>query len=454
MKRLILMASALLLFAVSSVHAQKINKEAMLQKMEKSNADIADAKKAAKASTWMNRGKIYLEAAMEPTKNLFGNMDATMLKLACGEPKSTEKVTLLKKEYTAFVYDYFTAYLANNKILAWKETQQVQEGAVKVAIDAYNKAFALDPNSLEKVRAGLKQISDFCSQVGSIGIDIAEYITSANAYILAFEAQSSPAYEKADPMLLYYAGYLLTVNGATDPKSYVEGAACLNKALDLGYVDEEGNIYYYLFHCYYGQKDLKPEDTAWRTDYVGKAKQTLLTGIEKFPKNERILDGLIQLYASEEGIGNPADLVTMIDTAIERDPTNVDLWFGRGRIFFVLKNFDESIASFKKVVELKPELFEGSYYLGMFYIYKGDDLNSQMNSKAYTSTADSEADIKQVNAVYREAIPCLEKAHTLKPEDINSVEYLKQLCYRFRDEEGMQDKYISYDALFKQMKGE
>lgn len=40
-----------------------------------------------------------------------------------------------------------------------------------------------------------------------------------------------------DPALLYYAGYLLTVDGANNPKSFVKGAEYLTKAIDLGYVD-------------------------------------------------------------------------------------------------------------------------------------------------------------------------------------------------------------------------
>ena len=38
---------------------------------------------------------------------------------------------------------------------------------------------------------------------------------------------------------------------------------------------------------------------------------------------------------------------------------------------------------FKKVVELKPDLFEGNYYLGVFYTIKGDALNKEMNEKQY-----------------------------------------------------------------------
>ena len=92
----------------------------------------------------------------------------------------------------------------------------------------------------------------------------------------------------------------------------MQGGGYLSKALDMGYADEEGNIYYYLFHCYYGQK---AQDKA----FLEKAKQALLTGIEKFPKNDRIIDGLVQLYTSpEDNVGDPADLIGLIDKAILR----------------------------------------------------------------------------------------------------------------------------------------
>ena len=448
MKKVFLTVLAVALVAVTAVQAQKVNKSALVSKIEKSDADIADAKKGAKAATWINRGKAFYEAAIEPTKNLFVNMDAAMLKLAVGEPASTESVTLVNVPYEAWVYPWFTAYIKDGKIATWSQTQWVIEDAPAKAIEAYNKAYEMDPKTADKVKEGLKQISDFCSQVGNVGIDSGNYVEAADAYVTAFEAQSSPAYEKADPALLYYAGYLRTVDGAANPASFVIGADYLNKALELGYNDEEGNIYYYLFHCYYGQKDADKAN-------VLKAKDALVAGIKKFPKNERILDGLVQLYTNpEDSVGDPADLVALIDAAIESNPENVDLWFGRGRIFFALKQYDESIASFRKVVELKPDLFEGNYYLGVFYTIKADEMNKVMNEKQYSSQAAYDADLKAANAVYMEAIPWFEKAHELKADDFNTLDMLKQLCFRLRDEPGIQEKYDKYFPLWKAAKGE
>ena len=57
MKKTFLTAFAALLVAIPAVQAQKVNKSGLLTKIEKSDADIADAKKNAKASTWINRGR-------------------------------------------------------------------------------------------------------------------------------------------------------------------------------------------------------------------------------------------------------------------------------------------------------------------------------------------------------------------------------------------------------------
>ena len=244
----------------------------------------------------------------------------------------------------------------------------------------------------------------------------------------------------------YYAGYLLTVDGANHPESFARGAQALNDALAAGYTDEAGDVYYYLFHSYYGQKD---KDAA----FLIKAKDALLAGIEKFPKNEKILDGLMQLYTSEEGVGDPADLVGMIDKSLESDPDNVDLWFGRGRVFYKLKNYDETINSFKKVVELKPDLYEGNYYLGLFYTVKADAMNTEMGQKNYRSQSEYDADLKEVNVVYMAALPYFEKAHQLKPDDVDTVDYIKSISFRLRDEPGMMDKYNEYNELLKKMKG-
>lgn len=445
------MVAAALVLAAPAAEAQKVNKEALLAKIAKSDADVANAKKGAKASTWINRGKAYYEAAAEPTKSLFANMEAQMMRLTVGEPVSKEQETLGEegntKTYEVWVYPYFRAYVLDGKIAAWKLTQRVADGLVETAIESYAKAYELDPKSADRVKAGLKQISDFCSQEGNVNLELGDFKAAADAFGLAYAAQAVPAYGGADPELLYYAGYLETVNGSKDPASFAKGAEYLEKAIEEGYEGEEGLSYYYLFYCYYGQKDADPAN-------LQKAKQTLLTGLDKYPKSQRILDGLMSLYTSEEGLGDPADLISRFDAAIAEDPDNVDMWFGLGRIYAALKNNDECIVAFKKVVELAPDVFDGYFWTGYFYVEKGNAMNEELNNKPWTGKAAYDEEQKVINAVYAEAIPWFEKALEIKPNDLNTVDYLKSISFRLRDEEGMMEKYNKYNELLQQIQAQ
>ena len=445
------MVAAALVLAAPAAEAQKVNKEALLAKIAKSDADVANAKKGAKASTWINRGKAYYEAAAEPTKSLFANMEAQMMRLTVGEPVSKEQETLGEegntKTYEVWVYPYFRAYVLDGKIAAWKLTQRVADGLVETAIESYAKAYELVPKSADRVKAGLKQISDFCSQEGNVNLELGDFKAAADAFGLAYAAQAVPAYGGADPELLYYAGYLETVNGSKDPASFAKGAEYLEKAIEEGYEGEEGLSYYYLFYCYYGQKDADPAN-------LQKAKQTLLTGLDKYPKSQRILDGLMSLYTSEEGLGDPADLISRFDAAIAEDPDNVDMWFGLGRIYAALKNNDECIVAFKKVAELAPDVFDGYFWTGYFYVEKGNAMNEELNNKPWTGKAAYDEEQKVINAVYAEAIPWFEKALEIKPNDLNTVDYLKSISFRLRDEEGMMEKYNKYNELLQQIQAQ
>ena len=119
------MAAAAALLAIPAAEAQKVNKEATLSKLEKSDADIANPKKNAKAATWINRGRVYYDAAAEPTANLFAPMETTLLKLSVGDPTSTEEVTLNGSKAIAWNYPYFIAYERDGKIVAWKQLPPV-----------------------------------------------------------------------------------------------------------------------------------------------------------------------------------------------------------------------------------------------------------------------------------------------------------------------------------------
>ena len=440
MKKLIVMVAALAVLVAPAVTAQKINAPAVQAKLAKSDADIANEKKAVKAATWLTRAKLYGDAIMMPTKNIYRTLDVAMLDAQMGV-LPTEK-----KSENVYGYEWVNVHLKNNKVVGWEILKEIHPGAYDVVKEALAKAHAIDATTAAKINEQVASLVNYYSELGSGSVDIEKYKEAVDAYIKAANLQEIIG--TADPKLYFYAGQLAAFLGAQDIQYFINGEKYLLKAQELGYKDESGNLYYFLFHCYYGQRVNDREN-------VVKAKNTLLEGINKYPRNERILDGLMQLYTSEDGIGDPAELVELIDKALAENPKNADLWFGRGRVFFKLKNYDECIASFEKINELKPDDYDTNFYLGYFNIAKGDEANQAFNARleSINSQEEYQKGLKEVSAVYMRAVPYLEKAHELNPENKDCVEYLKQLCFRLRDEEGMMDKYNKYNAIYKQQQG-
>ena len=441
MKRIITLVAAMATLAVPAATAQKISSDAHKAKLEKSNADIANPKKAAKSATWYNRGKICVDAIVAPTKDIFSGLDANMLQISLG----TAPIEVKDDVHS---FEWVDVHTKGGKVVAWAIKKQVLDNAYEIAKEAFLKAYELDPASAPKIKSALDILVNHYSELGSVSLDITEYKTAIDVYMKAVGLQENPAIGKVDPRYYFFAGQLAAFLGAQDAQYFVDGEKYLNKANELGYSDDQGNLYYFLFHCYYGQRAANKEN-------IVKAKNALLEGIEKYPRNERIMEGLIQLYTSEENVGDPADLVERIDKMLAEKQDNADLWFARGQVFFKLKNFDECIKSFLKINDLKPNDYDTNFYIGYFYMAKGDEVNRTFNARldSINSQEEYQAGLKEVNAAYMKSLPWLEKAMELKPESVDCAEYLKVLCFRLRNEEGMMDKYNKYNAIFKKLKG-
>ena len=453
MKKFLFIAAALLMFAVPAANAQKVNTASELKKLEKVDVAAADAKKNVKAATWVARGKAYTDAYILPTKELGRGVPVQVLQMNVGQPQNMVEGELMGQPMVVLVYEYVDVYVspATYMIEGWNQKKSIKENLAETAIASLAKAYELDAKSESKIAPIAMTLANALSMQGDALNTVGRTEEAAKCFALAYDAQSIVPSTKADGNNLYNAGMLMTIyatslTGDAALAAYKAAEEIFTKALATGYADESGNIYYYLFHCYYGQKE------ADREFYLVKAKETLLNGIKLFPKNNTILDGLMQFYTAEEGVGDPAELVTMIENSLKEDPTNYDLWFGRGRVFNALKQYDECIKSFEKCVELRPNDFEPNFYVAYFIIEKANSLVNTLNNTPNMSYQLYEEENAKINVVYAEAVPWLEKAHAINPTDVATIEYLNGICFRLRDEEGMAPKVEKYAKIYNDMK--
>lgn len=122
------------------------------------------------------------------------------------------------------------------------------------------------------------------------------------------------------------------------------------------------------------------------------------------------------------------------------DPSNYSLHFAEGIIYLNQNKYDEAIVDLTKSVELKPDLYDSQYGLGAAYINKASDMfvkaNDIMDVNKYNAA------IEEAMAVFAKALPYMEKANELKPDDLYAMRSLKELYYRLK----MTDKYNALKA--------
>lgn len=449
MKKFLFFAAALLMFAVPAANAQRVKTDVELAKLEKVDATTVDAKKGASAATWIKHAKAYVDAYILPTKELGQGIPVQVLQMNVGEPQGMVEGVLMGMPMFVLQYEYVDVYVdpASYMIQGWDQKKSIKENIPQIALASMAKAYELDPKSESKIAPIAMTLANALVQQGEALNGVGRTLDAAECFELAYRAQTVVPSVEENGLNLYNAGYLMTLYASTASgddaiAAFQKGAQLFEETLASGVVDEAGSIYYFLFHCYYGQRSA---DRA----YITKAKETLLTGIDKFPKNNNILDGLMQLYTAEEGVGDPAELVDRIETSLKDDPTNYDLWFGRGRVFNALKNYDECVNSFVKCAELRPEDFESNYFVGYFIIEKANALLDALNSR--TDVEDYDAEVKKVDEVFAQAIPWLEKAHNIDPAHRDTIVSLRQLFFRLREMEGMMEKYSHYRELENQL---
>ena len=444
------MAAALLMFAAPAANAQRVNTASELKKLEKADATLLDVKKNTKAATWNAHGKAYTDAYILPTKELVRDIPVQTLQMSVGDPLELFESEFAGQPALVARYEYVDVYVNQMYlIVGWKQTKEIKEGLAETAIESYKKAYEMDNKLASKISDNAMFLSNALAQQGEALNNVGLTKEAAEAFELAYLAQQVVPGTAANASLIYNAAVLntqlaSTLSGEEAVAYFAKAQGFFNKAIEGGYKDN-GSIYYYLYHTYYGQREVN------RDEMLAKAKEVLLEGIKLHPSNNLILEGLIGLYATEKGVGDPAELVEMLDKSLATTPDNYDLWYGRGIVFNSLENYDECIKSFEKCAELRPNEFESNYYVGYFIIEKANAALEALNSNPDISYEQYGEENAKINLIYGEAIPWLEKAHEYNPADESTITYLNSLCYRLRDVIGM-DKYNKYHELFMNMR--
>ncbi len=431
MKRLsVLLLAVAALLSNAAVAQVKIDEEGLKSKIAKSDADIANPKKNVKAATWLERGKVFVEAYTTPTNGMYPRLPETMAQTLFGKPSGNKTVKFGDQSYKELKYKAVTAYSQDGEIKFWISNVEITPEALPKAIEAYRKAYDLDKGTANKVKDGLTNVTNAYKQDADYYFSTRKYDQAAEVFRKVYELQIDAPISVIDTASIYNAGYLFAV-----ANKYQDGAECLKLAKQYGY-DNDGDIYYLLGHCYTGMDD------------KAAAKEALTEGVKKYPKNSKIVESLIAYYSTSGE--DPAQIIPLVQGAIDNDPSNPELWGGLGRIYDKLGDPDKAIDAFAKSAELTPKDFGANFNLGLLYIKKGDKMNEDLSKRQITNRKEYDDSLAAMLDVYAQSIAPLERALAAKPNDNTTVELLKNVCFRLRDAKPeYMEKYQKYNELLK-----
>ncbi|MDR1671075.1 MAG: tetratricopeptide repeat protein [Alistipes sp.] len=393
----------------------------------KSDAEIANVKKNTKAATWIKRGTTFLDVDGRPVNGIYASMPEAMLKVSFGEATpATENVN--GTSYSVYTYEHFKAYVRNGVVEFFIATTVVDPSALDKAYEAFAKAYEMDAKQAKKVGDGMGNIRLKSFENGGSLYSLGDYKSAAANFRRAYKASIHPSVASPDTLAIYYAGM-----SASYGSDYAASLEDLDKTLALGF-ESDGELYRYKFIDLYnlGRKE--------------ESLETLKTGLARFPVNENLIDLIMRSYAENEG--DPTSLIPMVQEAISKNPQNPSLYQGLARVYDKLGQSDNAIKAIKEAVKLAPEDFLSNYLEGWIIVKKGDSMNDELNRQTFTSNAQYQQALGAVMDVFRLALAPLERAYQLNSSELATVELLKNLTFRLRDDAGMAEKYEKYNNLF------
>lgn len=442
MKQTLLTIAAALMLCVP-IFAQEpvaVNPEALQKKIAKSDEEIANEKKATKASTWMKRGDLMLQVETAYTDQIFEQAPINLVMMKIGNPATQEMVTIGNKQYIKLGYGAYDVYVdaTGQVVQGWNVNTPIYSEAIDKAVEAYLKSYELNPKLEKKVKANFANISNILRKNANSKFFMQDYAGATDYYQRAYEVSIIPeAGLPVDSASIFNAGYLAHFAG-----DYERSIENLKIAESIGYY-ADGSLYNVLYNSYRGAYLDNKEKMA-------EAKTFLESALLKFPGNSDLISCMTDLYLV---LGeSPEPMIDLLKNALAADPSNPQLQVGLGAVYAELKMYDDAIAMFDCAIAGDPTNI--NLYLNKAYTYtrKGDALGKEANDMAWNDENRGGV-LAAAMAAYAASIEPFEKAHELNPSDINTVEFLKSICFQVRNEKPeYMEKYEKYNALFKSMR--
>ncbi|MBS3807162.1 MAG: tetratricopeptide repeat protein [Bacteroidales bacterium] len=368
--------------------------------------------------------KLYVNRAMTWAEN--GERLDTALK-SVEHATELEETKNWPKTYYAKGYVYQKIYESEKN-----EFKDLTDKPLFEAFENYQKAYDMDEEDKYKgsIDAAMFKLHTYFIKEGVNSFQNSNYEDAFKNFKYSLQVSEMPIFEnRVDTAIMFNAGI-----AAQNMKNWEDAAKYYKQAAEYGY--GEARTYILLKNAYFQAGD------------TTKAVEALKEGFNKYPGNENMIASLINHYLLNTD--HPEKALDFIQEAKNQHPENAQYYSAEAQIYDKLDQNEKAKESYKAAIERDPDLFMALYNLGVLYFNEGVDIVSKANQTKDDAEYKKLRD--QANEKFKQAIPYMERALEVKPDETNVLNTLKTLYYRLRTEDPKYlEKYKEVNAKLKQL---
>lgn len=304
--------------------------------------------------------------------------------------------------------------LYQSRSAADEELKKKHPKCLETGVESYLKAKGMDTkripvNELDKnLRIGGQQLVN----EGIAYYNDKDYPSAMVAFELASKAADVLGF--TDTLAMYNAA--LAAEKSSEPEKAMN---YYQRCIDVNYGGAK--VYYFLANLHLDQGN-----TAKFTEVID-------AGRVKYPDDQSLITAQINIYLKAD---DSAKALEALNAAIANDPSNASLYFARGTINEKEGKVDAAITDYNKAVEIKPDYFDAWYNMGALYFNNGVDKINAANELPTSEQKKYDQLRNEAMEDFKTALPYLEKAEKINPEDENTLVSLKELYLRTNNTDG------------------
>ncbi|MGM0567018.1 MAG: tetratricopeptide repeat protein [Bacteroidota bacterium] len=306
-----------------------------------------------------------------------------------------------------------------------EEFKDLVDNPLKTAYDSYKKSLELDEKEkfVDDVNERMQFVSEQYFNKGVNTYKEKKYETASESFERAAEI-AQEYMQMTDTTALYYTG-----NSADLAGNKERALKYYKKAKELNF--DNASLYTSMTRLHTALGD------------TAKALEVVKEGKKRYDDNFEILIAETNIYLAQ---GDAEKALENLKVAVEKDTTNPEIWFAVGTNYDNMMKeqeedsikrlmMEEAVNAYEKALELKPDYFKPAFNLGAIYVNRAAELQSMANNLPLSETEKYEKMKKEADSMLQKAMPMLEKAHEIDPDDVNTMNSLKEIYARLNKKE-------------------